>query len=81
MNKSDTPRTDASPSVNPWVSVEKICERLQGGKIYLCYTIVDKSVPAIGEFLFFGPINGFDAASYIVVTHVWDESIIPIPRP
>lgn len=63
----------AAPAVNPWVSVDERLPKVDG--FYRCAHEPD----SYGDCSW--KERGFTGMFTVDVTHWWDESILPIPRP
>ena len=70
---------DAAPAVNPWVSVKERFPDWNKCGIdysYLCLADCKLLIDTVDD------CNGYDRRAFSTgVTHWWDESIMPIPRP
>lgn len=66
----------AAPEVNPWVSVDRFKPVV--GLMYVVTNGTDifGAEACTGYYL-----NYYHGTEYKTITHVWDESILPIPRP
>ena len=68
---------DAAPSINPWVSVKERLPENHG--MYFCLRDTEDMVVT----LWYVPIDSRCSPHFTQknITHWWDESIMPIPRP